>query len=149
MLNYTALPVFTIWGTKSGTTRTSVALTASYQTESGFTVPTKSFETGGFSKMNVDILYTMGATETTNSIEVKLEGSPDKTNWYRIPNDSTTAGTSTLTAREFTFVGADAAATTISVGIDIFYKYMRVSGKETGKVTNFGTTYAEVTLGGL
>lgn len=149
MLNYQTLPTFAIWGTKSGTTLTSIAITNAYQTESGFTVPTKAFEAGGFSKMNVDILYTMGAAETANSIEVKIEGSPDRTNWYRIPNDSTSAGTSTLTAREFTFVGTNAAAATISIGIDIFYKYIKVSGKESGVVTNAGTVYAEVTLGGL
>ncbi len=149
MLNYQTVPTFAIWGTKSGTTRTSIAIASTYGTESGFTVPTKAFETGGFSKMNIDILYTMGAAETSNSIEVKIEGSPDRTNWYRIPNDSTVTGTSTLTAREFTFVGANAAAATISIGIDIFYKYVKVSGKESGVVTNAGTVYAELTLGGL
>ena len=129
-------------------TRTPVNLTASYEAEST-TVATKNFRTSGFSKLNLDILYTMGATETSNSIEVKVEGSPDGVNFYRIPNDSPTAGVSTLTAREFTFVGTDAAAATISIGLDIFYKYVKVSAKETGKVTNFGTIYAECTLLGL
>ncbi|MCK9371293.1 hypothetical protein M0R04_15375 [Candidatus Dojkabacteria bacterium] len=129
-------------------TRTAVNLTASYETEST-TVATKHFETSGYSKLNLDILYTMGATETSNSIEIKVEGSPDGINFYRIPNDSPSAGTSTLTAREFTFVGTNADAATISIGLDIFYKYMRVSAKETGKVTNFGTVYAEATLLGL
>jgi len=147
-LYYPKQDTFAIWGTKSGTTLTGVDLTASYQTESGFTVPTKTFACGGYSKLNIDVLYTMGATETANSIEIKIEGSPDGTNFYRIPNDSTSAGTSTLTAREFTFVGTNAAAATISVGLDIFYKYVKVWGKETGKVTNFGTVYAEATLSG-
>ena len=129
-------------------TRTAVALTSSYQTEDG-TVPTKSFATDGFSKLNLDLLYTMGAAETSNSIEIKVEGSPDNVNFYRIPNEAASAGTSTLTAREFTFVGTNAAAATISIGIDIFYKWMRVSAKETGVASNVGSIYGEVTLMGL
>lgn len=128
--------------------RTAVSLTASYEAESS-TVATKTFKTSHYSKMNLDILYTMGATETSNSIEVKVEGSPDGINFYRIPNESVSSGTSTLTAREFTFVGSDAAAATISIGLDIFYEYLKVSAKETGKATNFGTVYGEVTLLGL
>lgn len=139
--------VFPIVGTKSGTTRTSWTLTGSYQTE-GTTKPTKTFEVGGYSKVNLDILYTMGATETTNSIELKIEHTTDGTNFYRIPNEAVSGGTSTLTAREFTFVGADAAAATISIGLDIFYKTLRVSCKETGVVTNFGTVYIDATLSG-
>ena len=125
--------------------RTSVNLTAAYEEELT-TTATKTLKTTGFSKINLDVLYTMGASETSNSIEIKIEGSPDGINFYRIPNDSTSAGTSTLTRREFTYVGVDADATTISVGLDIFYEYMKFSAKETGKATNFGTVYGEVTL---
>lgn len=128
-------------------TRSSWALSASYEAE-GTTKPTKTFRTSGFSRLNLDILYTMGAAETTNSIELKMEGSPDGINFYRIPNESVSAGTSTLTAREFTFVGTNAAAATISIGLDIFYKWMRISAKETGVVTNFGTVYCEASLAG-
>lgn len=133
--------------TVSTATRTSWSLTAAYQTE-GTTKPTKTFRCAGFSKLNLDVLYTMGATETSNSIEIKIEASSDGVNFYRIPNETVSAGTSTLTAREFTFVGADAAAATISIGLDIFYKYVKVSAKETGVVTNFGTVYCEATLSG-
>ena len=128
--------------------RTAVNLTDAYETELS-TTATKSFKTTGYSKLNLDVLYTMGATETTNSIEIKVEGSPDGVNYYRIPNESVSGGTSTITRREFTYVGVDAAATTISIGLDIFYEYMKVSAKETGKVTNFGTVYSEVSLLGL
>lgn len=131
-----------IIGTKSGTTRTPVALTANYANNM------KSFEVGGFTKINLDCLYTMGATETSNSIEIRVEGSPDGTNWYRLPNEAVSGATSTLTAREFIFVGTDAAAATISIGIDIFYKYFRVAVKESGVVTNAGTIYVEYTLSG-
>lgn len=146
-LNFPSIQVAPIIGTKVGTTRTPWTLTAAYQTE-GLLRPTKSFAVGGYSILNLDILYTMGATETLNSIELKIEGTPDGTNFYRLPNESVSGGTSTLTAREFTFVGTDAAAATISLGLDIFYKAVRISAKETGVVTNFGTIYIESTLSG-
>lgn len=144
-LSYQSQDTFVLIGTKTGTTRTPVTLTNAYDVAN----KTKSFTTGGYSKLNIDLLYTMGATETSNSIEVRIEGSPDGTNFYRIPNDTTSGGTSTLTAREFTFVGTNAADATISIGLDIFYKYIKVSVKETGVVTNYGTIYAEATLSGF
>jgi len=143
-LSYENHVTFPIIGTKDGTTRTSIALTDAYDVAN----KTKEFAVGGYSKANFDILYTMGATETSNSIELRIEGSSDGTNWYRLANESVSAGTSTLTRREFTYVGVDAAATTISIGLDIFYKYLKVSVKETGKVTNFGTVYIDCTLSG-
>lgn len=143
-LYYPTQVTFVAVGTKSGTTRTSVALTTAYDVAN----KTKDFATGGFSKLNLDVLYTMGATETANTIEIRVEGSPDGTNWYRIPNESVSGGTSTLTAREFTFVGTNADAATISIGLDIFYKFMRISFKESGVVTNAGTIYCEATLSG-
>jgi len=141
-LSYPTQHTFPVIGTKSGTTRTAVALTASY------TDNAKTFKVAGFSKINFDALYTMGATETSNSIELKIEASPDGTNFYRIPNEAVSGGTSTLTAREFTFVGTNAAAATISIGLDIFYLYLKVSVKETGVATNAGTIYIEATLSG-
>ncbi len=158
-LHYKTTKSFPIFGTVAYTyandkttiltaTRTSWNLTSSYQTESG-TQPTKTFAAAGYSRLNLDVLYTMGATETTNSIELKIEGSPDGVNYYRIPNETVSSGTSTLSAREFTFVGSDAAAATISIGLDINYKFIKVSAKETGVVTNAGTVYCEATLLGL
>lgn len=129
-------------------TRTSWALTSAYQTE-GSTKPTKTFRTEGQSKLNLDIFYTEGATESSNSIEIKIEVSPDGINFYRIPNETISGGTSTVVVREFTFVGADASTATISIGLDIFYKWMRISAKETGVVTNAGSVYCEATLSGL
>lgn len=143
-LSYPIVQTHVLIGSKSGTTRTSVALTDSYDVAN----KTIAFPTGGFSKLNLDVLYTMGSAETSNSIELRLECSPDGTNWYRLPNDSTSAGTSTLTAREFTFVGTNAAAATISIGLDIFYKWMKLSVKESGVAANAGTVYVEGTLSG-
>lgn len=155
-LHYKSTQHFPVFGTVAYTyekdnttiltaTRTSWNLTSAYQTE-GSTKPTKTFKTSHYSKLNLDVLYTMGATETSNSIEIMFEGSPDGINFYRIPNETVSTGTSTIVAREFSFVGTNAAAASISVGLDIFYEFMRVSAKETGVVTNAGTVYAEVTL---
>lgn len=125
--------------------RTGVAITSSYQTEAAG-APTKSFKTAGFSKMNLDIVYTMGAAETTNSIEIRVEQSPDNINFYQVVNDSTSGGVSTLSSREFTIVGVNAAARNLSLPLDVSAKYARVSFKETGVAANAGTLYAELTL---
>ena len=143
-LNYKKQILIPVIGTKTlANVRTSVTLTAAY------TGNTKTFKVGGYSKLDLAVLYTMGATETINSIEIQVEASPDGVNFYRVPNESVSGGTSTLTVREFTFVGTNAAAATISVGLDIFYQYLKISIKETGVVTNFGTAYIEGTLSGL
>ena len=145
MLGYTYQDNLVLIGTKSGTTRTSVALTNAYDVAN----KTKIFETGGISKLNFSILYTTGAGETDNSIELRIETSSDRTNFYQILNESVTAGTSTLTLREFTFVGAAAATVySPSLPLDVQDKYMRISVKESGVVTNAGTIYIEATLSG-
>lgn len=144
-LNYESQPTFVVIGSKtSAGVRTPVALTAAYDVAN----KTNIIECGGYSKLNLDVLYTMGATETSNSIEVRFRCSNDGINFYAIPNESVSGGTSTLTAREFTFVGVNADVATISIGLDIFYKFIEVSVKETGKVTNFGTVFVDGTLSG-
>ena len=137
--------LFPVFGTKltvAPFTRTPVTLTAAYTGNS------KELKVAGYSKFNLDILYTMGATESANTIEIKMEGSYDGVNWYRIPNESNSSGVSTLYARNWVYTGVDAAAAPISIGIDIFYKYLKVSVQETGVVTNAGTIFAEATLSG-
>ncbi len=135
-----------ILGSKNPETKaiTPIALTSSYGAGTA-----KVIETSGYSKMNLDFLYQLGTGETTNTLNVQIEGSPDGVNFYRIPNESTSGGTSTLSARELAFVGAsDASPYTISFGLDIFYKYVKVSVKESG-ATVAGTIFAEATLLGL
>jgi len=146
-LSYPSQRIDVLVGTKSGTTRTGVELESTYSETESPAEPTRSFETGGFSKLSLDILYNMGAAETANSIEMKVESSPDRTNWYRLSID-TTATQSTLTAREWTFVGANAAAATINIILDIAYDFMRISFKETGVVAAKGNVYVEGTLSG-
>lgn len=143
MLNYNHQTVVLI-GTKSGTTYTPATLTALN------TDTTKTFETGGFSKMNLAIKYTTGAAETTNTCDIVLQASPDRTNFFQLTNESASSGASTLFQRTFTFTGA-AAATVYSytLGIDIFYKSMKILISEGGVAANFGTVSVEATLSGL
>lgn len=139
---------FPIIGTKSGTTLTAWTLESTYQAE-GTTKTTKTFDVAGMSKMNLDCVYTTGAAETNNTIEIKLEASVDGTNFFQLTNESASSGTSTLYAREFTLTGASAAtAYAFTLGIDVFYKKMRVSAKESGVASNKGTLYCEATLSG-
>lgn len=131
----------------SANTRTSIALDSTYQTNEA-TKAVKSFETAGFSKINFDVLYTMGDAETSNSIEIKLESSDDKTNWYQIVNEASTAGASTVTVKEITFVGTNGTTASFSYLLDIAYKYMRISVKETGVASNVGSVFVEATISG-
>ena len=77
-LNYPSSITFPVFGsvarvlladkaTIDTATRTSVELESTYQAESGATEATKTFKTSKYSKLNLDILYTMGAAETSNS----------------------------------------------------------------------------------
>lgn len=145
MLNYQRTDPVVLIGSKSGTTRTSVALTTGYDVAN----KTKIFETEGYSELVLDVLYTTGSGETSNSVEIRVEDSVDGTNFYRLSNESASAGTSTITQREFTFVGASAAtAYAFSYRLDISYQSMRISVKESGVVTNAGTIFVEGQLSG-
>lgn len=148
-LFYPNQTVVTLVGTKNASTSalTGIVLTASYQTETS-THPTKSWATGDYSRAEFLISYTEGSGESANSIQWKIEGSGDNVNWFQTGNDSTSGGTSTITAREFSFAGADAANAKINAGLDIAYKYMRISFKETGEASNFGNVYCEAIMSG-
>ena len=135
-------------GSKSGTTRTAVEIEATYQAEAS-TEGTQTFETGGYPRMELHILYTMGATESANTIQMILESTTDGTNFYRLPNDTTSTDTSTITEREFTYAGTTAAGNSeIVIGLDIAYTKMRVSFKETGVASNKGSIYCEALFSG-
>lgn len=144
-LGYCIQNTVTLFGSKNQNTKaiTETALTAAYAGN------LKTIEVGSYSKIDLAVSYTMGAAETSNSIDIRIEQSPDGTNWYRVPNESVSGGTSTLTAREFVFVGTNAANATISIGLDVFYKHLRVAAKESGVAANAGTFYIEATLSGV
>lgn len=149
MLYYPTTTPQVFVGTKVGSTITPWALTNAYQTE-GTTKPTRSFPSGGFSELVLDVQYTTGGSETNNSVDIILEDSPDNVSWYRLTNEAASSGTSTLTQREFTFVGASAATTySFSYRIDISYKFLRISCKESGVSSNAGTVFIEGVLAGM
>lgn len=134
---------YPVLGTRVNSTLTPVTLT------SAFADTRKSIRTDGYSILVLNILYTTGAAETNNSIEIQLEDSVDDTNFFILTNEAASAGTSTLTQRQFTFVGASAAtAYALSYRLDITYPYMRISAKESGVAANAGTVYIESILGG-
>lgn len=145
-LNYSISQPVPIFGTKSTTTNviaTTATLTASLagnrKVIDGVT---------GMTKFDLRYAYTTGASETSNQLNIVIEQSEDLENWFTIANETVSAGTSTLNARTFVNLDNATGATTInsSIGLDIFYKALRVSMSETGVVTNFGTVYAEGTI---
>jgi len=142
MLGYKNQVTQMVLGTKAGTTYTPVTL------ESTYIAPGISgvLRSGGSSRVSFYIIYTVGTAETTNSIELKVEFSPDGTNWFRASNDSTSTGTSTLTQREFTFVGAAAGAYSLNLPITISDLFMRIAAKETGVAAAKGTVSIEATF---
>jgi len=131
----------------SANTITSIALTSAYQAESTMT-PTKTFEVGDLSRVEFLVRYSMGATETANTIQLIIEASNDRSNFFQLATDSTTTGVSTLTQREWTLVGTDAGNADFNYGIDTAYKIIRISAKETGVVTNAGSVFVEALLSG-
>ena len=107
---------------------------------------------GGVSKVNFYVVYKMGASETSNTLDFKVEGAPTRgtldQGYYQFVNDSASGGTSTLTRREFTIVGADAATISFELPLSIQDEVLKVSFKEAGVVTNFGSVHCKAILFG-
>lgn len=100
-------------------------------------------DTGGMSKLALDINYAMGGAETSNTLEFQLEHSPDNgANWYKLVID-TTGASSVITPRVWSM-----APEKLDVIIDIAYKKMRLSLKEVGVASNYGTATVVATLSG-
>jgi len=130
MLNYTSQPVIPLFN--------NATLTADY------TGNRKVFETGGFSKLSLDVVYNMDAGETLNLLEFQLEASNNGTDWFILAIDTTTTTESTITERHW-----EMSEGSQNILIDIAYKYMRLSLLESGVVTTFGTASVTATLSGL
>ena len=107
---------------------------------------------GGVSKVNFYIVYKMGASETSNSLDFKVESAANNAvidqGFYQFVNDSASGGTSTLTRREFTIVGSAAATISFGLPLDVQDEVLKISFKETGVVTNFGSVHCQVKLFG-
>ena len=102
-LNYEIQDPSVIVGAKNATTNIFTAVTLKNYYDFDGTA-SKILETGEGSKIELDCIYTAGAGETSNSVQIMMESSSDRTNWYRLLNEAVSDGTSTLTDREFTHV---------------------------------------------
>jgi len=94
-------PSVLIGSKTSANVATGVTLTDYYNFDG---TTSKVIETGEAPVIELNGIYTAGVGETANSLQVIVEASSDRVNWYRLLNESITDGTSTLTDREFTHV---------------------------------------------
>lgn len=116
----------------------SSELTAGYDDE---TVVTLRLNPGEANNVLLYLNYTMGESETSNTVEFKIEGSQDGTNWYQRQREAATGGAVTLDFEEYT---VDPGESRILL-TDIADKYIRILFKETGVGTNEGSISAEAT----
>ena len=101
----------------------------------------------------LQVEYTMGAAETNNSIQVRVEsarpiaGVPVTTDWYRLTTESVSAGVVTQVVREDSFTAVSAAATydRIEIPLQGGFEYIRVAVKETGVAANAGNCSIKLT----
>jgi hypothetical protein len=110
---------------------------------SAFTDNRKVFETAGFSKLSLEITYDMDAGETANTMELQLEESSNGTDWFSLVIDDTTT-VSVISARTWQMSEGN-----LNILVDIAYRFMRLSIKETGVATTAGTASVGYTLSGL
>lgn len=115
-----------------GTSSTPVTLTGTYQNGTAIFV-------GEAEQVGLDIAYTMGSGETSNTLNVKIEfagddGDTAPTTWFQEITESASSGTITMlkAARDFDAVSAAGTADNIHVPIPLDAKWVRISVKETG-----------------
>ena len=142
-VGYTYQDVQILIGSRTTTTITGEELESTYDADA-----TKIIKTGGMAKINLNIRYGMGDSETTNSIQIKVSSSPTRNVYYQIVNESVSGGTSTLVVREFTLVGADGTTRDFSLPLDVQDEFMKIEFKETGVSSNKGNVFCEATLSG-
>lgn len=96
---------------------------------------------GGMEKVSLDIGYT--ANDATNVMEMKIEHSTDGTNWYQLVIDDTNT-VSDITGREWNITGS----ANLNVIVDIAYKEIKISIKETVNASTAGTATVVATACG-
>ena len=134
-----------------GNATTPITLTNSYSANVGTPV-----YIGAHKYIMIDVDYTMGADETSNKIQLKVEFAdpdpsltksnlyvPASTDWRQMVVKSTTGGVTTLTELSFEFTAVSAAGTydRISFPIDLVdckHGWIRVSAQESGIAANGG-----------
>lgn len=116
----------------------AVTLTANYADNR------KELEVAGMQKLSLDIDYARGAAEASSQLNVTIEHSTDKVNWYSLVIDETST-VSTITPRVWVLGNTGK----VNVLVDMAYKNIRVSVSESGVVTNAGTLSMTATVSGL
>lgn len=86
----------------------------------------------GMEKLSLDINY--DANDASNVLEMTVEHSTNGTDWYSLVIDDT-ATVSDITAREWNITGS----ASLNVLLDIAYKNVRVSIKETVNASTAGS----------
>lgn len=106
------------------------------------------FGTEGMSKLSLDIAYTQGASESGNTLDLKLEASSDGSTWHSLVIDDT-AAVSEITERVWRLAPAGTGTgINLNILVDIAYKYMRASILENGVASNAGTATVVATVSG-
>lgn len=123
-LSYPTQIAIPLIGSKSSAgTITPIALKSYYD----FSGVSKTLPTGGMSKIELLGRYKAGAGETANSVQIIVEASHDRVNWFRLLNESASGGTSTITQKEFTIAQStdsgtlayDAQSANFTVGLKV------------------------------
>lgn len=112
----------------STTLRSAAVVTGSYVASSSWLIAGAN---------HIELLVTMTKSSVT-SFEFKVEFSDDDSTWYQETATSTSSGTVTHSLAEHTFAASGLAATSYAVITlnNLSHKFMRVSTKGTGTVTN-------------
>ena len=124
--------------TKNGTIRSSSTLTNSF-------VAGTTIEVEDYGMLVLLVKYTMGSGETANSVVLKVEVSVDGTSFYQ-----QTSNEASVSLKEYTFDAVSAAGSYDYFKIDIpvaALNYVKVSAKETGVSTNYGTCEIKYSTG--
>ena len=110
---------------------------------------TNNFPIGGVSMLTLVGTYTTGATETSNNIDIKVEGSADKTNYYQEMTESAAAGVVTMYPATYKVNGAGSAtAYPFRIMVPVADKRIKISIKETGVAANYGTVVMQALMSG-
>ena len=136
--NYSVQNIFPVRGataTNNVITFSRVTLTAAYTGNL-----TSGIQLAGQTQIMFFVDFLTHASATTSDIDIRLEFSPDNTNWYQETESSVAAGVDQMTRLEHSFTGG-AASTTYSFkfAVPVADKFMRVALKQAVDVTNFGT----------
>lgn len=87
------------------------------------------------------VRYQLGSGETNNNLNLKIEYSPDGTNWYQEASEAVSTNTITQYQAVHTFAGASATDPySFRIGVPVAdITDIRISCAEANQSTNFGT----------